>query len=266
MIGLALASISVGVAAFGPWFAPYSPTEIVGIPYGEPSGSHVLGLDYLGRDAFSRFLWGGRTAIVLALSGVLLGCAVGVIAGLLAAYLRGWPDAFFNRTTEVLLVFPSLVFILVLITAFGSALWLVVVAVAAANAPRIARVVRAAALDVRVSGYVEVAEARGERRSYVMVREMLPNMLSPIGVDFGIRVSTSIILVAGISFLGLGLQPPNADWGLIVSENRSGITIQPWVVVAPIVAIAMLTIGINLVFDGLRRQRLPEASQVEALS
>ena len=149
---------------------------------------------------------------------------------------------------------------------FGTSLTVVVIGVGLAGAPRVARLVRGAAMEMPLSSsFVEVADARGESRSYIVTREILPNILGPIGVDFGIRLASSIVVVAGVSFLGLGLQPPAADWGLIISENRSGLTLQPWAVVGPIAAIGFLTIGINLVIDGLRRgSRRRSAAALEA--
>lgn len=259
-VGFGLAAIIVLVAMIGPFFAPYPPDEIVGQAYASPTWSHPLGLDYLGRDSFSRFLWGGRTAIGLAVASTLIGYAIGLTVGLVAAYARGWLDSLLMRATDVLLAFPGLIFVLLLIAAFGTDLTLVVIAVALANAPRIARIVRAAALEIVDLPYVEAARARGERRSYVAVREILPNIASPVLVDFGIRLTGSILLVAGVSFLGFGLQPPAADWGLMVAENRGGLTVQPWAVVGPVVAIGLLTIGINLAIDGYRGPKAVERS------
>jgi len=252
-VGFALTVLCIGIALLGPFFAPYDPAELLGLPFDPPSRNYVLGLDYLGRDALSRFLWGGRTAIVLALVATMIGTFMGVFAGILAAYTGGVPDAVFNRSTEVLLAFPGLIFILLLVSSFGNSLPLLIAAVALGGAPRVGRLVRGAALEIRELAFVEVAESRGERRTYIVTREILPNILAPIGVDFGIRFAYSIIVVASVSFLGLGLQPPAADWGLIISENRSGLEIQPWAIIGPIAAIGILTVGINLFMDGIRR-------------
>jgi peptide/nickel transport system permease protein len=254
-IGIVLGAIVTALAVFGPLFAPYAPDDILGQPYASPTSSHLLGLDFVGRDVLSRFLWGGRTSLLLALLGTALGYVLGLSVGLFAAYVRGWLDEVTMRATDVALAFPALVLVLLLVSAFGSNVRLVVVAIAVANAPRIARIVRAAALEVLDLLYVEAARARGERSLYIVSREILPNIRAPLLVDFGLRFTGSILLVAAVSFLGFGLQPPAADWGVMVGENRVGLTLQPWPVVMPVLALALLTIGINLVIDGYGRPR-----------
>ena len=249
-VGVGLCAAVVAVGLLGPFFAPFAPDELIGAAYAKPSLDHVLGLDYLGRDVLSRFLWGGRTALALAFLATLLGYAIGLPIGLIAAYRRRWTDQVLMRANDVALAFPGLIFVLLLLSAFGSDVKLIVLAVALANAPRVARIVRASALEVVSLPYVEAARARGEPGYWVGGREIMPNIAAPILVDFGIRLTGSILLVAGVSFLGLGLQPPAADWGLMIAENRGGITIQPWAVVAPVLAIGLLTIGINLIIDG----------------
>jgi len=248
-----LGAIATASAIIGPFFSPYAADEILGAPYASPSGSHLLGLDFVGRDVLSRFLWGGRTSLVLALLGTALGYALGLAIGLFAAYVRGWLDELTMRATDVALAFPALVLVLLLVSAFGSNVRLVVIAIAVANAPRIARIVRAAALEVVDLLYVEAARARGERSVYIVAREILPNIRAPLLVDFGLRFTGSILLVAAVSFLGFGLQPPVADWGVMVGENRIGLTLQPWPVLMPVIALALLTVGINLVIDGYGR-------------
>jgi peptide/nickel transport system permease protein len=266
LVGLVLTILCVAIAVFGPFFAPHRPSAILGAPFAQPSKHYPLGLDYLGRDAFSRYLWGGRTAVVLAFASTALGEVVGIFAGLWAAYLRGVVDALFNRSAEILLAFPSLILVLLLVTGVGTNFWLVVGAIGAAHAPRVGRIVRGAALDVTELAYVGVAEARGERRVHILLREILPNIVAPIMVDFAIRLAGSITLVAGLSFLGFGVQPPAADWGLIISENRIGLTVQPWAVVGPIATIGLLTVGLSLMADGIRRARaLPEVQEASDL-
>jgi peptide/nickel transport system permease protein len=251
-VGMVLASVIVVIGLAGPYLAPDAPADTIGSAYESPSSGHVFGLDYLGRDVLSRFLWGGRTALVMALLATILGYAIGLAIGLGAAYSRGLLGGLLMRASDVLLAFPGMIFVLLLVSAYGSSVTLVIVAVALANAPRIARIVRAAALEVVDLAYVEAARIRGENAVYVTLREILPNIKAPILVDFGVRVTGSILLVASVSFLGFGLQPPAADWGLIVSENRAGMTIQPWSVVPAVAAIGLLTVAINLIIDGYR--------------
>ena len=253
--GVALVSVCLGAAIFGPYVAPFGPNETLGRPYSDPSAFPPFGLDYLGRDAASRLLWGGRTALFLALVSTVLGLALAVIPALMAAFHRGWIDAVFNRTTELLLSFPIIVLVLLLVAGFGTSLWLVVAAVAVGHAPRFARLVRGSAIAQRDLGYVEVAEARGESSLYIVLREILPNLRGPLGVEFGVRLATSVALMAGLSFLGVGVQPPAADWGLIISENRNSLLIQPWAIIPAVAIIGMLTVGINLSIDAAGSQR-----------
>jgi peptide/nickel transport system permease protein len=252
-LGLAVFVLLLVMAFVGPYAAPHSTTAIQGVPYATPSGKHPLGLDYLGRDALSRFLSGGRSVIVLSFAATLLGFVAGIVIGATAGYFRNWLDELLMRASDIVMAFPAIILILVLVAGLGSSLWLLVVAVAVTHAPRIARVVRGATLEVAVREYVEAAEARGETLPTILRREILPNIWTPILVDFGIRLTASIILIASLSFLGFGLQPPAADWGLMINENRPALTIQPWVIVAPVVAIALLTISVNLIGDGLAR-------------
>jgi peptide/nickel transport system permease protein len=254
-IGVTMALLCIAVGVFGPFFAPHSPVALLGPPLGAPRHGYPLGFDYLGRDALSRFLWGGRTAIFLAALGFAFGALGGLAIGLFCAYNRGRIDSIVNWTTEVVVGFPSLILMLLLIAALGAKDWVIVAALAVVHLPRVTRIVRAAGVDVSSMAYVEVAEARGERRSYIMFREMLPGVMPVFLVDAGIRIPASILLVASLSFLGLGVQPPTADWGLIISENREGFTTQPWAVIAPIAALAILMIGVNLAVDGFQRER-----------
>ena len=252
-IGLAVFVVLCLIAFVGPHVAPYSTTSVEGLPYAQPSADHPFGLDYLGQDGLSRFLHGGQSVILLSFAATLLGYALGIPIGLVAGYRRGWTDELLMRGSDIVMAFPSIILALILVAGVGPKLWLVVVAVAVAHAPRIARVVRGATLEVVTRAYVEAAEARGEKTSVLLRREVLPNIWTPILVDFGIRLTASIILIASLSFLGFGLQPPAADWGLMINENRSALTIQPWVVMMPVAAIGLLTISVNLIGDGISR-------------
>jgi peptide/nickel transport system permease protein len=251
-VGFVMVGIVLFIAIFGPFIAPDNPYRIYGAPYTSPSAGHLLGLDYLGRDALSRFLDGGRSTLLFALAATALGYAIGLAIGLLASYYGGTLDRILMRSTDMLLIFPGLIFVLLLVAVYGSNTLLMIIGVGLANAPRIARVVYTAALTVVELPYIEYARSGGERISYIARKELLPNIFSPIAVDFGIRLSGSILLIAGLSFLGFGIQPPAPDWGLIISENLTGFSVQPYSMLAPVIAIAFLTVGINLVIDGWR--------------
>ncbi len=252
-IGLAITALVVLVALAGPLVAPHTPTEFVAIPNSGPSGEAVFGADTLGRDVLSRFLHGGRTVLWLAAAATLLGMAVGVVIGLVAAYSRNWLDDVLMRFNDVFLAFPQIILVLLAVSAIGPKLWLIVLTVGLTHAPRVARVIRGAALEVVERDFIKSAEVVGERRWRIVLGELLPNVTSPLLVELGLRMTYSIALVASISFLGFGLQPPTADWGLMINENRLSITVQPWAVMLPVVAIGLLTVGTNLITDGISR-------------
>lgn len=252
-IGVVLVLLLVGIAVIGPFVAPHSPSEFVGAPYAHPSGAALLGTDSLGRDIFSRFLWGGRSVLGLALAATALGLALGVTIGLVAAYASSTADDILMRAMDVILAFPSLVLALVAVATVGPKLWLLVLVVGITTAPRVSRVTRGASVEIVERDFVSAAEAMGESRRKILLGEILPNISSPLLVEASLRLTYSVGLIAALSFLGFGLQPPAADWGLMINENRQGLTVQPWGVVAPVVAIALLTIGTSLIGDGVAR-------------
>jgi peptide/nickel transport system permease protein len=252
-IGLALVVLLVGCALIGPLFAPYTPTEFVGTPFEKPSADALLGTDNLGRDVLSRFLWGGRSILALAALSTLIGVGLGVAVGLVAAYARNVVDDVLMRAMDVILAFPQIVLALVAVATVGPELWLLVLVVGITTVPRVARVVRGAALDVVERDFVRAAEGIGVSRTKILFGEVLPNVTSPLVVETSLRLTFSIALISGLSFLGFGLQPPAADWGLMINENRLGLEIQPWGVVMPVIAIGLLTIGTSLVGDGFSR-------------
>jgi peptide/nickel transport system permease protein len=263
-IGLTVLLFVLGVAFIGPYFAPYSPSALPGIPYSTPSRTYWLGNDYLGEDVFSRLLWGGRTVILYGAIATLLAYAVGGTIGLFAGYTRSRLDDLLMRSMDVLLAFPPILFLLVVATGAGSNIWALVIAIAVIHVPSIARILRSAALEISVRGYVEAAIARGDRTHVILRREILPNIWGTIVADGGPRFTVSILLVAAVNFLGLGLSPPAADWAMMISENRSGITINLWAVVAPALMIGALTVSINVVADAIAG-RLGKSVETEAL-
>ena len=201
----------------------------------------------------SRVLYDDRSVIGYAAAATILAYAVGMAVGLTAGYARSLVDPVLMRSVDVMLAFPPLLFLLVLIAGAGTSIAVLIIGVAAIQAPAISRIVRTATLEVSTRGYVEAGIARGERAYAVLSREVLPNILAPVLVDAGLRFTYSILIIASVNFLGLGLQPPNSDWALMISENRQYIQLNPYAVLAPAAMIALLTIGINLTGDAIAR-------------
>jgi peptide/nickel transport system permease protein len=257
-IGLGITLLLVGIALFGSFVAPYEPDQGLEnqLPFAPPSSEAWFGTDALGRDVFSRFLAGGFSVLLLSGLSTALGISVGVAVGLVAAYSRGKLDDLLMRSMDVLLSLPQIVFALVLAATVGPALWLLVIAVGITTVPRAARVTRGAAVEVVERDFVRAAEAIGLPRRRILMSEVLPNIASPLIVETTLRLSFNIAVVAGLSFLGFGLQPPAADWGLMINENKNGLTLQPWPVLLPVIAIALLTIGTSLIGDGLARAQI----------
>jgi peptide/nickel transport system permease protein len=252
-VGALTVAFVLAVALLGPYVAPHDPDAPVGLPNSGPSSSAPFGTDVLGRDVLSRLLHGGRSVILLAAAATILAYLIGLTIGLVAGFSRSFVDPLLMRTVDVMLAFPPLLFVLILISGAGTGVTVVVIAVAAIQAPSVSRVVRTATQVVAVRGYVEAAVARGERTFAVIRREVIPNILAPVLVDFGLRFTYSILIIASVNFLGLGLQPPSSDWALLISENRQYISLNAWSVLAPAAMIALLTIGVNLMGDAIAR-------------
>ncbi len=259
-VGVVLVTLLLATAIIGPFFSPYAPDAPVqkagqfALPFDPPSSLALLGTDSLGRDVLSRFLWGGRSVLALSVLATALGVLLGVAAGLLAAYSSSLVDEVLMRTMDVILAFPQLVFALVLVATVGPKLWLLVLAVGITTMPRAARVTRGAAVEVVQRDFVKAAEGIGVPRGRILFGEILPNITSPLVVEVSLRLTFNIAVIAALSFLGFGLQPPAADWGLMINENRQGLLgAQPWGVVLPVIAIGLLTVGTSLVGDGFAR-------------
>jgi peptide/nickel transport system permease protein len=253
-VGVVILLFLVGIALVGPYFAPYSPTEFVAPPFSSPSPPDVwFGADNLGRDVLSRFLWGGRSVLALSVAATVMGLVLGTPIGLIAAYSRGALDDVLMRAMDVILSFPQIVFALVLAATIGPKLWLLVLAVGITTTPRVARIARGTAVEVVERDFIRAAEAIGESRRKILLGDVLPNITGPLVVEASLRLSFNIAVVASLSFLGFGIQPPSADWGLMINENRNGLTLEPWPVVLPVVAIGLLTVATSLVGDGLSR-------------
>jgi peptide/nickel transport system permease protein len=250
--------VVLAVAVIGPFVAPHSATEVVTATFNKPGAGYLLGGDNLGRDVLSRVLNGGWVLILLALAATAIGLAVGAIAGLLAAYVGGATESIIMRIVDIVLALPQIIFALLLLSVVGPKVWLLVLAVGLSHAPQVARVVYAAAQDVTERDFVKVARLWGMPPLKVITSEILPNLLTPLMVEAGLRMSYSVIMISGLSFLGFGRQPPAADWGLMINENRLGIYTNPWCMAVPAMLIALLAVGINMFTDAVARASLGE--------
>jgi peptide/nickel transport system permease protein len=255
-IGMSLATLVLLIAVIGPFVAPQSPDALLTVTFATPTGHFPLGSDFLGRDVLSRVLNGGWELLLMAAAATALGIIVGASAGVSAAYRRGRTDGLIMRTVDVILAFPQLVFALLLVSVIGAKLWLIVIAVGLSHAPAVARVIRSATLDVTERDFVKVVELQGMRSRRVMAKEIAPNLISPLMVEAGLRLTYSIVIMAGLSFLGFGQQPPAANWGLMINENRIGLPLNPWAVIVPAALIALLTVGTNTYTDAVARVTL----------
>jgi peptide/nickel transport system permease protein len=255
-IGAALTMAVVLLAALGPLLTPHATTEFITGPYAAPGGDALLGGDVLGRDVLSRTLGGGWVLLSMAAVATILGVLVGALIGIAAAFFGGLTDGVLMRSADVVLAFPQIVFALLLVSILGAKSWLIVLAVAIIHAPQVARVIRATALDVCERDFVKASELIAIPPRRVMVGEILPNVMSPLMVEMGLRMAYSIIIMAGLSFLGFGLQPPDPNWGAMLNENRNGIAANVWGIGAPAIVLALLTVGLNTFTDALARASL----------
>ncbi len=261
-VGLGLGVVMLALIVFGRFFTPFDPTEIgTGPPASGPTADNILGTDHLGRDVLSRFLAGGDTILVVPLIAVTLAFVAGGGLGMLGGYLRGWADGLITRTFDLLLTLPPLLLVLVIIAGLGTSRLVLIFTVALVFLPRMGRVVRGATQAVVTNDYVAAAQARGERTSAIVAREVLPNIAAPAIADFALRITYAIIFVATLNFLGLGAQPPQPDWGLMVAESRNFIAVAPWATLAPAAGIAALSVAFNFVADALTRHLTRESAR-----
>ena len=234
---------------FAPWIAPYGESEVITSAFAPRDENMLLGADQLGRDVFSRIIFGARNSVGLALLATCLAFAIGALAGLLAAVKGGWFDNLMGRTADVIMSVPSLIFALLMLSIFGTALWVIVIIVAVIYSPRVFRLTRAVAGNIVVMDYIEAAKLRGEGDWHLIRKEILPNSTAPLIAEFGLEFCFVFLLVAGLSFLGLGIQPPTADWGSMVRENATLISFGDITPLIPAGAIALLTVAVNFVVD-----------------
>lgn len=234
---------------FAPWIAPHGEAEVISTAFAPADSNMLLGADQLGRDIFSRIIYGARNTVGLALVATLLAFLMGALAGLYAAVKGGWFDQFMGRFADVIMSIPSLIFALLMLSIFGTNLVVIVIVVAVIYSPRVFRLTRAVAGNIVVMDYIEAAKLRGEGDWYLIRREILPNSTAPLIAEFGLEFCFVFLLIAGLSFLGLGVQPPTADWGSMVRENATLISFGDITPLIPAAAIALLTVAVNFVVD-----------------
>jgi peptide/nickel transport system permease protein len=253
--GMAIVAIGIFLALFGPLLAPHPVGQIVTDVFAPPSGEALLGGDVLGRDVLSRLLYGAQLTVGVALAATVAGFLLGMAVGFAAAEIRGRFDDVVTWGIDVLLSFPPILLALIVIAALSSDLYVLVATIAVIHASRVARVSRAIAMNIAALEFVEVARARGEKLFSILVREIWPSTIRPLAVEFGLRMTYSILFLSSLSFLGLGIQPPDADWGSMVRENLNSLRTGDYIaVLAPAIAIAVLTVGVNLIVDWLGSQ------------
>lgn len=249
LIGLVMTVLFLLVAIFAPWIAPYGLGETVGAVWEPASDKAWLGTDNIGRDLLSRLIYGARTTIFIAASATALSFIMGSVLGFLAAVVGGWFDMIMSRFVDLLMSIPTLIFGLVVLSVLPSNLITLIMVMGLLDSTRVYRLARAVAADINVMDFVEAAKLRGEGRGWIIFREILPNALSPLVAELGLRFIFAVLFLSALSFLGLGVQPPEADWGGMVKENKEGIVFGIPAALIPAGAIAVLAISVNLVAD-----------------
>jgi peptide/nickel transport system permease protein len=249
LIGLVLTGAFVLIALFAPWIAPYSNSDAVGDVWAAMSAKHWLGTDNIGRDLFSRLVYGTRVTLVIAGLATALSFTMGATLGFAAAVVGGWVDSLLSRGVDLLMAIPTLIFALVVLSVLPTTITVLVLVMGLLDATRVFRLARAVAADINVMDYVEAARLRGEKTGWIVFSEILPNALTPLVSELGLRFIFAVLFLSALSFLGLGIQPPDADWGAMVKENKEGIVFGIPAALIPAAAIAVLTISVNLVAD-----------------
>ena len=247
--GMAVILISLGVALLAPVLAPYGESEVVSDVWLPVSSDHLLGTDQLGRDMLSRLIYGARNSISIAFLTTMLAFGVGAVLGLVAATTGGWLDNLLSRIVDIFMAFPTLILALMILSILGTSIPVLIVVVALLDSTRVFRLARALAMDIAIMEFVDAARLRGEKTFYIVRREILPNSLPALIAEFGLRFCFIFLFISALSFLGLGIQPPTADWGSMVRENSGAINFGILTPLYPAGTIALLTVSINLVVD-----------------
>jgi peptide/nickel transport system permease protein len=251
IVGMAIVLVILFAAAFAPWVAPYGEAELVGDVWENPSAAMLLGTDSLGRDMLSRLVYGARTTVGIAAVTTALAFVLGCLLGFTAAVVGKTVDAVLANAVDILLAIPVLISALLVLSVLGTSIPVLIGTIAILESTRVFRVSRAVAMNIAVLEYVEIARLRGEGLGWVISREVLPNALPPLIAEAGLRFCFIFLFIASLSFLGLGIQPPYADWGSMVRENAQAINFGGYAPLFPAAAIALLTVGVNLVVDWL---------------
>lgn len=248
-LGIIVIAALILVGFFAPLLAPYGEAAVVGKPFASWSSAFPLGTDNLGRDMLTRLIYGARNTIGIALVTTLIAFILGILGGLLAGTVRGWTDTLLSRLVDVLMAIPSLIFSLLLLTIFGTSALSMILIIAVIESTRVFRLSRALAMEIAVLDYVLMARLRGEGLGWIMLREILPNAAAPLLAEFGLRFCFVFLFISALSFLGLGVRPPTADWGSMVRDNATLITFGDITPLLPAAAIAILTLAVNFVVD-----------------
>ncbi len=253
--GMVIVFAYIVVALFAPFIAPYAEDQIFAVPFGPWDSDHLVGTDQIGRDIFTRLIYGARNTMGIAFATTLLAFVIGGGFGLAAAISGGWIDQILSRFVDVLMAIPSLIFALMLLAVFGSSIFNIICIIAVLDSTRVFRLTRAVSMNVVVMDYLEAAKLRGEKLNWIMIHEILPNILPPMVAEFGLRFCFVFLTIASLSFLGVGIQPPTADWGSMVRENASLIQFAQYDIKAgitpllPAGAIALLVVAVNFIVD-----------------
>jgi peptide/nickel transport system permease protein len=254
-IGMLIIALNLLAALLAPWLAPHSQGDLGGDVWAPFTADHLLGTDQLGRDLLSRLLYGARLTIGIALATTLVSFTIGITLGFTAAVVGGWLDQLLSRAVDALMAIPTLIFALLVLTVLGTSIPVLILVIAVLDSTRVFRLARSLAVNIAAQDFVEVARLRGERLPWILVRELLPNALPTLVAEFGLRFCFVFLFIAALSFLGLGVQPPNADWGGMVRENGQAINFGLSAPLIPAAAIAILTVAVNLVVDWFLAQR-----------
>jgi peptide/nickel transport system permease protein len=248
-VGAIIILLTLVAILFAPWVAPYPQTKIVGGVWDPPNPHDLLGTDSIGRDMLSRLIYGGRTSVTIALLATALTMTIGVGLGFLAVATNKLIDNILSRIIDILLAVPVLIFALMVFAVLGTSIPIMIVTIAVLESTRVFRLARAVAMNIAVLDYVQIARLRGEGVGWIIFREILPNALPPLIAEFGLRFCFTFLFIASLSFLGLGIQPPAADWGSMVHDNAQAISFGGYAPLYPAGAIALVTIGVNLIVD-----------------